>query len=167
MQFYELNQTQVKMLIEAGHDEPFICTFFNILPQQLKAWKKAHPSFVLNLNKWRAVANEKVKRALYHKAIGYEVDAVENHYDHKAKKLNAFAVRKKFEPDIQAIKMWLEKKAPDEFGPNPIKIEHEHEGEVTQNHKGKIEVAQEDLLDRLITDKESNRIGDALRDALQ
>lgn len=158
MEFYELDIDKVKVLAEAGHTDKFMADFFGVSSSQWHAWKKAHPNFFNRLNEWKRTADERVIKAVYRRACGYDVVEQQQYIDRKTGKVVAFDAVKHYPPDMKAAEMWLANRQPEDWGPKPQVIEHQGKLSLTHN------VSQEDLEERIIQLKGG---GDALRHALQ
>lgn len=64
---------QVRILCEEGFIDPEIGEFFGVSRQTLHEWKRGHPDFGEAMKLGKHLADERVKRSLYERAIGYTV----------------------------------------------------------------------------------------------
>lgn len=80
-------------------------------------WKVAHEEFCESLKVGKAPANERVRMALYHRAIGY------SHPEDDIRVVNGAIVItptiKYYPPDTTACIFWAKNRMPDEFRANP------------------------------------------------
>lgn len=80
-------------------------------------WKSQFPEFCESLKVGKAPADERVKMALYHRAVGY------SHAEDDIRVVNGEIVItptiKHYPPDTTACIFWLKNRLPDEFRANP------------------------------------------------
>lgn len=67
---------QTRKLCELGATDAEIADFFEVSKATITTWKAAHPDFLASLKAGKDLADERVERSLYHKAIGYTFEAV-------------------------------------------------------------------------------------------
>jgi len=123
--FTSIDIGQVKKLAVAGWTDDQISDFFNINQSTLNRWKKSHPSFCKSLKDWKSAADEKVEKALYQRACGFEhPEEVIMQYRGDVIRVNT---TKKYPPDTAACFIWLKNRKHLEW---KDKQEIEHSGEV-------------------------------------
>src|SRR5262245_53375934 len=67
---------QAKKLAALGATEVEMANFFGVSPKTLTRWKVSRPEFWLALKAAKDVADARVERRLYERAIGYKTNAV-------------------------------------------------------------------------------------------
>ncbi len=103
----------VRKMAKAGMTELEIADSLDVSPSTLWTWKSQYPRFQNALSLGRKQSDERVKRALYHRAIGYSHDQ-EKAFNDKGQIIKA-VVREHVPPDVNAVKFWLTNRAPDEW----------------------------------------------------
>lgn len=95
-----------------GATDDEIAEAFGISVRTLHRWKKEHESFLTALTTGKDVADSKVEKSLYQRALGYEYKEVEQHIEtdpssgrHTITKQRV--VTKQVPPDTMAIMYWL------------------------------------------------------------
>jgi hypothetical protein len=74
---------QAKKLCGMGATDAEIAHFFNVSVPTLSSWAVIHEDFGAALQEGGAVADERVKRSLYERAVGYSYDSEKIIYDAK------------------------------------------------------------------------------------
>jgi len=124
-----LDMLQVQLLAEHGHDDRFMARFFGVSESSWERWKKSHPEFFENLSQWKVIANARVERALYERAIGSTVrevtfeatgrridlhmlddDTMESEPEYRKR-----VVVKQLPPDTGAAFIWMKNRVPEEW----------------------------------------------------
>jgi hypothetical protein len=67
---------QARKLCELGATDIELADFFNVSDRSIYRWSNEHDDFCQALKAGKEAADERVVRALYHKATGYTHDAV-------------------------------------------------------------------------------------------
>lgn len=67
---------QAEKLCALGATDQDIADFFEVDVRTIYRWKHAHDAFCQALKIGKDVADDRVERSLYHRAVGYERDAV-------------------------------------------------------------------------------------------
>lgn len=122
---------------EAGFTDKELADLFGVNEATINAWKMAHQEFGRALKAGKSVADDRVERTLYHRAIGYEHEDV--HVSNHQGKITLTPLRKYYPPDTTAAIFWLKNRRRDDWRD---KVDHEHSGEM------KIE-----KIERVIVDK--------------
>ncbi|HUW67302.1 MAG TPA: hypothetical protein VMW20_04555 [Candidatus Nanoarchaeia archaeon] len=73
--------------------------------EAFKKWKQTYPEFRVELNRGKMEADAKVAEALFHRAVGYEMDDVDVRM-FKGQVIKT-PIKKKFPPDSWACFKWL------------------------------------------------------------
>lgn len=122
---------QTKKLCSLGAIDEEIADFFGIHVSTVYEWKHAHPEFAEALKIGKAAADERVERALYQKAVGYEQDDTKI-FQHEGEPVYA-PFKKKYAPDTTAMIFWLKNRKPKDW-------RDKQEIENTHNVKGGVMV---------------------------
>lgn len=108
---------QAVKLCELGATDADLADFFKVSVSTLNLWKIEHKDFSESLKLGKAPADERVKRALYHRAVGY------SHQEDDIRAVNGEIVItptiKHYPPDSTACFFWLKNRLPEEFRANP------------------------------------------------
>lgn len=93
---------------------------FGVSKRTIIRWKTDHPTFAEAYQRGKDVADAKVKKALYQRAIGYEVTEKESIMELDPKTGDSKPVRvktttKKYPPDTMAAMYWLNNRSRGEF----------------------------------------------------
>ena len=93
---------------------------FGISVRTFHRWKKAHPSFLEALETGKDIADAKVKRSLYQRAIGYDAKDVEQIISNdpatgRQRVERTRVTTKHIAPDTMAIMDWLNNRSKGEF----------------------------------------------------
>jgi len=75
-------------------------------------WRAAHPDFAEATRLGKAVANERVERALYERAIGYEEEAVRVYFPAGATEAVIVRYQREVRPDVAAGLQWMRAREP-------------------------------------------------------
>lgn len=111
-------------LCAGGMTDYQIADFFEVSTQTLTRWRCTYPEFNDAFKVGREYATERVKRAVYHRAVGYEVEAVKV-FQYKGEIISE-TIREHIPPSDNAGQFWLRNKAPEEFadkGHEPHRVE--------------------------------------------
>lgn len=98
------------LAIKGATDEE-IAEAFGVAKRTVLRWKKDHPSFVESLEEGKNVADAKVERKLYQRALGYDAEETEKVVDVDAngntKPVRVKTTKKHIAPDVMAQMYWL------------------------------------------------------------
>lgn len=117
---------QVQKLSELGATDQEVADFFEIDVRTVYRWKHDHPEFCQALKAGKEVADDRVERSLYQKAIGYEQDEVKIFMPANAPKPVYAPYRAKIAPDTTAAIFWLKNRRSQEWRD---KVDHNHQSE--------------------------------------
>lgn len=117
---------QARKLCELGATDKEVADFFGIHEATLNRWKSDYPQFCESLKTGKSVADERVERSLYHRAIGFKHDAVKM-FNHNGIVITEPYVEY-FPPDTTACIFWLKNRRPGDWRD---KQETEHSGNVS------------------------------------
>lgn len=103
-----------------GATDQEVAEAFGVSKRTVLRWKEDHPSFAEAYQRGKDVADAKVKKALYDRAIGYETTDKESTVDIDPKTGESKPVRvktttKKYPPDTMAAMYWLNNRTKGEF----------------------------------------------------
>lgn len=118
---------QARKLCELGATDQEIADFFEIDVRTVYRWKHDHDQFCQSLKAGKEIADERVERSLYQRAIGYEQDEVKIFMPGGADKPVYAPFRAKVAPDVTAGIFWLKNRRSAEWRD---KQDHEHSGNI-------------------------------------
>lgn len=103
-----------------GATDEEIAEAFHISVRTLHRWKKTHPELLTALEEGKDVADAKVKRSLYQRAVGYEAKEVTQIIDQDpatgTQRVSKTQVTTKhIVPDTMACMYWLNNRSKGEF----------------------------------------------------
>lgn len=108
---------QAKQICALGATDKELADFFQVSVSTLNLWKIEHSEFSESLKLGKEPADNRVKQALYHRALGY------SHPEDDIKQVNGGIVItptiKHYPPDTTACIFWLKNRLPEEFRANP------------------------------------------------
>ena len=130
--FEELDLEKVRYLAEYGHTDDFMADFFGVNVATWHYWKKKHPLFFKQLKGWKAVADDRVERALYERAIGYEWEEDAVVFDKSHNRNVKVRIEKRLPPDVGACRYWLGNRRPLQWR-EKIEVDSRHSGSIELN----------------------------------
>lgn len=104
---------KAKKLCENGATDLEVADCLNISAATLYRWKVTHPEFCESLKAGKAVADARVERSLYNRAVGYTFDS-EKVFQFKGDIVRA-ETREHVPPDTTAAIFWLKNRKPEEW----------------------------------------------------
>lgn len=104
---------QASRLCELGATDREIAHFFKVKERTVHRWKLQFPEFCHALKGGKEVADERVERSLYRKAIGYSFDAVKILQNSGAPVIVPYVEH--VPPDTTAAIFWLKNRRPDRW----------------------------------------------------
>lgn len=102
-----------KLAATLGATDAEIALFFGVSERAINRWKLAQPEFAKALKVGKKPANERVKRSLYLRAVGYSHPAEEVFCSNG--KVTRVQTVKHYPPDTGAIVFFLCNREPDEW----------------------------------------------------
>jgi hypothetical protein len=114
---------QAEKLATLGATDQEIADFFDIDVRTVYRWKHEHEEFCQALKAGKDIADERVERSLYQKAIGYEQDEVKIFMPGGASEPVYAPFRAKIAPDTTAAIFWLKNRRSQEWRE---KVDHTH-----------------------------------------
>ena len=123
---------QAKKIAELGATDQEIADFFEVDVRTIYRWKHDHSEFCQALKVGKVIADERVERSLYQRAIGYEQDEVKIFMPANAAEPVYAPFRAKVAPDVTAAIFWLKNRRSQDWRD---KREVEHSGGVEVSSK--------------------------------
>lgn len=115
-----------KLAAILGAIDTEVAAFFEVSERTINRWKLEHPAFAKALSVGKDVANKRVERSLYQRAIGFEHEAEEVFCTNG--KVTRVQTVKKYPPDTGAIVFYLCNRDPANW---KQKNQTEHTGGIT------------------------------------
>lgn len=109
-----------------GATDVELAEIVDVSVRTLQYWKASKPELSEALMVGKGVADERVKRSLYQRAVGYSHPDV--HITNYQGVITETPLIKHYPPDTTAGIFWLKNRRPEEFRD---KVEHEHSGKLT------------------------------------
>lgn len=109
---------QAAKLCALGATDQEIADFFEVDVRTVYRWKADEEAFCQALKAGKAIADERVERSLYMKAIGYEQDEVKIFMPANSPQPVYAPFRAKIAPDTAAAIFWLKNRRPNEWRDN-------------------------------------------------
>lgn len=106
---------QAKKLAELGATDQEVADFFEVDVRTVYRWKHDHDAFCQALKAGKDVADDRVERSLYQKAIGYEQEEVKIFMPANKEEPVYAPYRAKIAPDTTAAIFWLKNRRKDEW----------------------------------------------------
>lgn len=98
-----------------GATDAELADFFEVSIRTIYNWKARFPEFLQATKAAKDIADERVERSLYLKAIGYTFDAVKIFMPTGASAPVFAAYREHCPPDTNAATFWLKNRRPDQW----------------------------------------------------
>jgi hypothetical protein len=106
---------QAEKLCQLGATDKEIADFFEVDVRTIHRWKADHDEFCHSLKSGKDVADERVERSLYQRAIGYEQEEVKIFMPANAPAPVYAPFIAKIAPDTTAAIFWLKNRRPAEW----------------------------------------------------
>lgn len=116
---------QAERLARLGATDQEMADFFEIDVRTLYRWKHDQDAFCQALKAGKDVADERVERSLYQKAIGYEQDEVKIFMPSGAAEPVYAPYRAKIAPDTTAAIFWLKNRRSGDWR-DKQEVDHNH-----------------------------------------
>jgi hypothetical protein len=121
---------QAAKLCSLGATDQEMADFFEVNVLTIYRWKHAHDEFCKALKVGKEVADERVERSLYQRAIGYEQDEVKIFMPGGAAEPVYAPFRAKIAPDVTAAIFWLKNRRRElwrDVTEHHSKVKHEYD----------------------------------------
>lgn len=106
---------QAEHLAKLGATDQEVADFFDVDVRTVYRWKHDHDAFCQALKVGKEIADERVERSLYQKAIGYEQEEVKIFMPAGAESPVYAPFRAKVAPDTTAAIFWLKNRRSQEW----------------------------------------------------
>lgn len=103
------------LLCDKGATNADLADFFKVSITTIKNWAVAHPEFLAAMRVGKDDANERVKRSLYERAVGYTFDAVKIFLPKDATEPVIVPYREHVPPDAHAAFKWMQNRDPENW----------------------------------------------------
>lgn len=104
---------QAEKLSALGATDANMADFFKVNVRTIERWKSEHEEFCRALKVAKEIADQRVERSLYQRAIGYEIDAVKI-FQYEGKEV-IVPYRENVQPDTTAAIFWLKNRKSEEW----------------------------------------------------
>lgn len=105
--------TQAEKLCNLGATDADLADFFGVATRTIERWKGEHEEFCRALKDAKEVADQRVERSLYQRAVGYQVDSVKIFMPAGAAEPVYAEFRENVQPDVTAAIFWLKNRKGD------------------------------------------------------
>lgn len=119
---------QAAKLCKLGATGLDLADFFDVCEKTIYNWCNEHPAFKKAVSSGKDYADEKVERALYHRAVGYEHE--DTHFSAFNGVVTKTSYMKHIVPEVKAQIFWLKNRKPDEW---KDRIENQLSGAIDVN----------------------------------
>jgi hypothetical protein len=102
---------QAQKLCDLGATDEDLADFFKVSIRTIANWKAEHSEFLQALKSGKDVADDRVERSLYQRAVGYSFDSI--HFSSFQGVVKATPYREHVAPDVVAQIFWLKNRRPD------------------------------------------------------
>ena len=106
---------KAQKLAKLGATDAEVADFFGVNVSTIHRWKHAHPEFCNALKAGKQEADARVERALYHRAVGYDQEAVKIFMPAGAEEPVYAPYTERIAPDTTAAIFWLKNRKPEEW----------------------------------------------------
>jgi hypothetical protein len=111
--YKEEYESQAYALAQKGFTDAEIADVFQVTEQTVNNWKKDYPQFFESLKAGKEIADQKVVKSLYERALGYSHPEV--HITQHQGKVTKTDVIKHYAPDPTSMIFWLKNRNPDQW----------------------------------------------------
>jgi hypothetical protein len=106
---------QARKLSQFGHTDPELAEFFGVHLQTINNWKVNHPEFLYALKAGKEVADRRVERSLYSRAVGYNYEATKIFMPANRSKPVYAKYIEHVPPDVTAGIFWMKNRDPEHW----------------------------------------------------
>ena len=114
-EFQDKYVAQATKLCELGATDQELADFFEVDVRTIYRWKNVHEAFCQALKTGKELADERVERSLYQRAIGYEQDEVKIFMPGGASEPVYAPFKAKIAPDVTAAIFWLKNRRSEQW----------------------------------------------------
>lgn len=112
---------QAEKLCRYGATDAELADFFGVTTRTIGRWQAGHEDFCRALKVGKEVADDRVERSLFHRAVGYSHP--DTHISNHQGKITATPITKHYPPDTTAMIFWLKNRRKQDW-----RDRHEHTG---------------------------------------
>jgi hypothetical protein len=105
--------SQAEKLCRLGATDAELADFFGVSVRTINSWKARHVDFLQALKVGKTDADDRVERALYHRAVGYSHEVGKPMVVDKDVRIVTYTER--MPPDATACIFWLKNRNPEEW----------------------------------------------------
>lgn len=120
---------QARKICALGATDQEIADVFNVEVRTIYRWKHEHEEFCQSLKAGKDIADERVERSLYQRAIGYEQEEVKIFMPAQAEEPVYAPFRAKVAADTTAAIFWLKNRRKEEWR-DKTEVEHSASGDL-------------------------------------
>lgn len=135
---------QVNKLCQLGATDTELADFFDVSVRTIYRWKLDHEDFCQAIQSGKDLADERVVRGMYQRAVGYgyvEQQAFKLKVSRDVEKIEVVDVEKHMPPDTQAGSFWLRNRRPKEWQEKTSQ-QVTADGTVVVEHRGDLDEAR-------------------------
>lgn len=130
---------QAAKLCRLGATDADLADFFDVSVRSIERWRSEHEGFCRAIKIAKEVADDRVERSLYMRAVGYQTDAVKI-FQYEGNEV-IVPYRENIQADTTAAIFWLKNRRPEQWrdvsrqertGPDGGPMEHKHSGSVDE-----------------------------------
>ena len=114
---------EARKLCELGATDNELAEYFGVSGRTIHRWRGQYPDFCQTLKAAKDVADERVERSLYHKAVGYTFDAVKI-FQYEGSPV-VVPYKEHVPPDTTAMIFWLKNRRPEQWR-DKSEVHHRH-----------------------------------------
>lgn len=104
---------QAGKLCQLGATDADLADFFGVCVRTIERWRCEHEGFCRAVKIAKEVADDRVERSLYMRAVGYQTDAVKI-FQYEGSEL-VVPYRENVQPDTTAAIFWLKNRKPEQW----------------------------------------------------
>lgn len=114
---------EAEKLCANGATDAELAEHFGVSDRTIYRWKASNPEFCQALKSGKDIADERVERSLYHRAVGYTYDAV--HFSSYQGLVTATPYKEHVPPETTAAIFWLKNRRANEWR-DKSEVHHRH-----------------------------------------
>lgn len=118
---------QAEKLCVLGATDEDVADFFGVDVRTIYRWKHAHPDFCQSLKAGKELADARVERSLYNRAVGYTYDSEKivtvTQGNNQGSVIERVPIKEHVPPDTTAGIFWLKNRDPEKWRD---KVDHSH-----------------------------------------
>lgn len=103
---------EARRACEAGATDVELADLFSVDVRTISRWRHQHPEFCQAMVLGKNLADDRVERALYQRAVGYEKQVEKAQYDRDRGEWVRTTITEQVEPNVAAAEIWLRNRRP-------------------------------------------------------